>query len=276
MRNLLSAEFLRLWKNHVFWACAAIMAAMGLYMTVELHADMARLGYVSFLDEVLLNYGVFHIVLAAVFSSVFIGTEYSGGTIRNKIIVGHRRGEIYSSMFIICSTANIMICGAYIIPSLLVGVPLLGIASTLSSVLVYLLCSFVMSMAVSSVFTMISFLSRSRTVSAVVCLLVAIVLLYAGSFISGRLNAPEEYLSYYEETEDGSILVGEMVPNLAYVRGTEREVYEFFFDLLPSGQAIQFSGLSAERLWRLPLLSFAVIAVSTGTGLVMFRCKDLK
>ena len=68
------------------------MAAMGLYMTVELHTDMERLGYVSFLDEVLLNYGVFHIVLAAVFSSVFIGTEYSGGTIRNKIIVGHKRG----------------------------------------------------------------------------------------------------------------------------------------------------------------------------------------
>lgn len=276
MRNLLSAELLRLWKNRVFWLCAAIMAAMGLYMTIELYTDMARLGYVSFLDDVLMNYGALHIILAAVFSSMFIGTEYSGGTIRNKIIVGHKRSEIYFSMFFICSAANIMLCGAYLIPSLLVGVPLLGIASAFSRLLAYLLCSFLMSMAVSSVFTMVSLLSRARTVSAIICLVLAILLLYAGSSINGRLNAPEEYLSYYEEAEDGTVLVGELVPNLAYLRGTEREVYEFIFDLLPSGQAIQLAGLSAERLWRLPLLSLAVIAASTGTGLVLFRRRDLK
>ena len=38
-------------------------------------------------------------IVMAVFCSLFIGTEYSEGTIRNKIIIGQKRGTVYLSNF---------------------------------------------------------------------------------------------------------------------------------------------------------------------------------
>lgn len=278
MTSLLSAGFMRLRKNRIFWVCVIVMAGMGAWAPLELYSTMQRLGYISFLDEVLLNYGVYHIVFSAVFSSLFLGAEYSNGTLRSKVIVGHGRGKIYLSGVLLCSAAGILICCAYLAPALALGIPLLGFAFPVSRILVYILCSFVMSMAVSSVFSLTAFLNRSRAGSAVICLLVAMVLLYTGSFISGRLNAPEEYVTYHEYalSEGDEILLGERVPNPAYLRGREREVYQFFLDFLPSGQAIQLTSLSVERLWPLPVYSAAIIALATGAGAALFRKKDLK
>ena len=52
--------------------------------------------------------------------------------------------------------------------------------------------------------------------------------------------------------------------------------WQLLMDLLPTGQSLQVSMLYTPTLWRLPLLSAAVFAVSTGAGLLFFRRRDLK
>ena len=49
------------------------------------------------MDKMMLNYINIIGLFMAMFTSLFIGTEYDYGTIRNKIIVGHSRTSIYFS-----------------------------------------------------------------------------------------------------------------------------------------------------------------------------------
>ena len=48
-------------------------------------------------------------LVAAILTSMFIGSEYSDGTIRNKLVVGHSRMRIYLANLIVCSVACVLI-----------------------------------------------------------------------------------------------------------------------------------------------------------------------
>lgn len=61
-------------------------------------ADMKQSGYPTALDDRFFAYSFFIGILSAIFCSLFTGTEYSDGTIRNKIVVGHSRISIYLSL----------------------------------------------------------------------------------------------------------------------------------------------------------------------------------
>ena len=86
-----------------------------------------------------------------------------------------------------------------------------------------------------------------------------------------RLDAPE-FTAIYDIT---GRYIEERIPNPAYIRPPARAGYEFLLDLFPTGQCLRLSVQEVEKLWRLPLLSLAVIAGSSGVGLAVFCRKDL-
>ena len=53
-------------------------------------------------------------VVLSAFCSLFVGAEYSDGTIRNKIAVGHSRAAVYLANLVTCSAAGVLICLGYI------------------------------------------------------------------------------------------------------------------------------------------------------------------
>lgn len=57
---------------------------------------------------------------------MFIGTEFSDGTMRNKLIVGHRRREIYFTNFLTCALSGIFFNLVYLALVSLIGIPLFG------------------------------------------------------------------------------------------------------------------------------------------------------
>lgn len=274
MGKLWKAGLGRLRKNKALICSVLLMAAYGTYATVELYMSMTRGNYTTFLDEIFMNYGVFHIVLSAAFCSLFLGTEYSDGTLRRKLIVGHTRRDIYFSSLALCTVGNLMICGGYMVTALAIGVPLLGFYAPVSQILLYVACGAMVSLAVAAIYTLVAMTSQSKARSAVICLLIAVVLLVTGSHMNGSLGAPAELFTYEEIGNDQ--LIGKLVPNPAYLSGIKRTVYEFFYDLSPMGQAMQLSGFMAERLWRLPLFSGIITLVTTTLGLTIFHKKDLK
>ena len=100
MTKLLSANFFRLKKNKCFWVCMIFMLAAGVFFPVMRYVDMQKSGTVNTLDNGFFACALFIGVLASVFCSLFIGTEYSDGTIRNKVVVGQKRSAIYLSNLI--------------------------------------------------------------------------------------------------------------------------------------------------------------------------------
>lgn len=276
MNKLLAVNFDRLKKNQVFWLGSALMLLAGALFPLISYFEMKKTGWEAELDSNFFTYTVFIIILLSVFCSLFIGTDYSNGTIRNKLIVGNTRSAIYLSNFVISVAAGAFMCLAYILPYLALGIPLLGsFVADIRVIIGIILCVFVMTLAFTGIFTLISMLCSSKASTAVACILCAFLLLFSGMFIEARLNEPETYSAYSYTDNTGTHSELEQ-PNPNYLRGKKREVYEFLYDFLPGCQAIQLSGMKGEHPGKMAAYSLAITALTTGFGLIIFRKKDLK
>lgn len=121
MFKLLSANLSRLKKEKVFWAVILFMFGLGLFFVLSSYNETFRYNSSISLDKKLFEYSLVIGCCTAVFCSIFTGTEYSNGTIRNKLIVGHTRSAVYLANWIISAAAAIVMMLAFLIPYCLTG-----------------------------------------------------------------------------------------------------------------------------------------------------------
>lgn len=124
MSKLLSAGFIRLRKDKIFWISLIFMFGAGVFFPVMRYMDMRQAGYINNIDNGFFVCALFAGIVMAVFCSLFIGTEYSDGTIRNKVVIGQKRTSIYLSNLIICAIVSVVMCAAFFVTYLCVGIPL--------------------------------------------------------------------------------------------------------------------------------------------------------
>lgn len=107
-------------------------------------------------------------------------------------------------------------------------------------------------------------------------LLLLLALFMAAAAVYVKLEAPE-FITSYVLSGDGS---GEMEmrtePNPKYLTESERVYYQFIYDFLPAGQAIQYTTMNAVHLWQMPLYSLIISIGTTAAGVFIFRHKDIK
>lgn len=118
MSRLLVSTFIRMLKKVIFWFFVLCMFAYGVYSALNI-ASEARIGFV--LDGCLFECLPLMGLISAIFTSLFIGSEYSDGTIRNKIIVGHSRIRIYLANLIVCAIASVLISLSYTVGVFVIG-----------------------------------------------------------------------------------------------------------------------------------------------------------
>lgn len=274
MSKLLSAGFIRLRKDKIFWIALIFMFGAGVFFPVMRYMDMQQSGYINNIDNGFFACALFIGIVMAVFCSLFIGTEYSDGTIRNKVVIGQKRTSIYLSNLIICAIVSIVMCAAFLIAYLCVGIPLLGFFEMgIKLVLLFTLAVFVLSIAFASIFTLISMLNHNKAITAVVCILLAFLLLFAGAQLYKMLNEPETNMGLIT-TENGQEY--QEIPNPNYLEDGKREVVQFLYDFVPGGQALQCVSLEANNIVVLPVYSLIIIILTTGIGMFFFRKKELK
>ncbi len=278
MSKLLSANIMRLWKEKVFWIVIAIVFALGAIIPISIKISEIRLGVYNSIDPVFGQFAIFIGVVLAIFCSFFVGKEYSDGTIRNKIICGKKRSDIYLVNFLTCAMVGLMLCIAFFLPYLGIGIPLLGSFHMEKEIVFWLFLTVIaLSIAFASIYNLIAMLSTSKAVTASVCILLTFFFLYIGIQLTGMLNQPEiiDGTAYdengiaYQEVED--------FPNPEYLQGWERQVVRFSCNLIPGGQVAQCVGRGTfGDLPQLPIYSLGVILVTTGIGVFVFGKKDLK
>ena len=276
MSRLLTANLTRLKKSHAFLAEIIFMILFGVYEPIVRYINGKKSGEIVPLDNGFFLCVALLLILAAVLCSLYIGTEYSDGTIRNKVIVGRRRTAVYLANLVACALACLVLCLAYFAAYLCVGLPLLGsFQAAPPQIAFYLLCTALLAIAASAVFTLAAILIQNKAAAVTLCLLGAFALLLAGSFINSRLTEPETYPSY-SLMADGEIIHEGEEPNPLYLRGTKRKVCEFFYDFLPGGQAVQIASWTIVHPWNLPLYAVIITITTTGCGICAFNKKDLK
>ena len=276
MLKLLRANFSRLWKTKIFWGAMALLALIGAAIPIKYFLDNRSGASAWTPDTACFIYAFLVPILLSVLTALFIGSEYSDGTMRNKCVVGHRRGSIYLANLIVCMAAGAMLCAAYLLPYLCLALPLLGhFEAALQTVLLYAGLNLLLTFAFVSCFTLTAMLTQSKAHTAAACILLVFALLLAGVHITSALNEPEYYAAY-SYTENGVTVEAPEERNPNYLTGTKRQVYEFLQDFTPGGQAIQLANMRAEHPAQLALYSGAILLLTSCCGILIFRRKDLK
>ena len=125
MYKLLKTNFFRLVKNKIFWGIVIItilIASFILFNTILNQQGETKEG----IDKILVMYIHFIGIFIAIFTSLFVGTEYSDGALRNKIVIGHSRKNIYFANMMTSIVVGICIELIYMFVIAIVGIPTLG------------------------------------------------------------------------------------------------------------------------------------------------------
>lgn len=277
MNKLVFAGFARLKKDLAFWVCFLGTLVMGIYAPVRSYMDGIAYKSTRTLDGNIFGFAPFICIVAAIFISLYLGADYSDGTIRNKMMVGRTRNEIYMSNWAVCTVGSLLLCLTYAAPATVLSLLLLAPAQKAAGAfLIVGLLSVLVAAAVSSVYVLVSMLCSNKAVTAVACLVIAIVLFIAAMVISNALSQPPTYEGMVMFTENGMEIADDSIPNPAYLTGTKRAVYEFFNDFLPVNQAIQCNSMEVANPLRFALSDLGIIIASIFAGLWLFERKDLK
>lgn len=279
MNNLLSANFIRLKKSRIF--LMSVVFTILYAGAVCIYAQMQKsLGSeIGFITLFLNGYGLGGFIaipgiVLAVVCSLFIGADFNEGTIRNKIIVGKTRSQIYFSNFITCACAGVFLNLIYSAIICVVGLLWLGwIDVPLMTFLLLIVNGLLMIIAYTAVFNMIAMLSRDRTAAVVTALVGVMVFMFLSIYLMMRISEPE-FLPQVQMT-DGQISES-IVRNSRYLTGTAKKICQFIIDFFPSGQSIQLSHLTAPNIRIMPVYSLIIIAVSNLFGAFTFKKINLK
>lgn len=276
MGNLLRANFLRLWRDKAFWVSMGVSFGVAVFMVLDDFRNAQQYGYATSMDAELFKYAAFIGIMAGALIPLFMGTEYSDGAIRNKIIVGQSRLSIYFSALITDFAACLLCSAAYLLGCVGLGIPLLGwFTQPPALLLTALLGTLLMTAAFCAVFTFVSMNVSRKSTAVVICLLGVFVAFIGALYLHSMLEQPE-FIQGYEMNINGQVISAPTEPNPNYLTGAKRELYQFIFDLLPTGQSVRYCSLVIPDPVRLMAMSLAVTVLFTAGGVALFRKKDLK
>lgn len=275
MSKLLDAGFARLWKDKLFYLEMIMFCITAAVACCTQFREVKNWNAEIHLEDAFFNCTPFILLFSAAFIALFTGSEYSDGTIRNKLIVGHTRFDVYLAELIVNGVAMLIVYSAHLIVAFALGLPMFGFFTIpMSQVLLTLFDALIMIIALSALFTMLTMLMSSKASSAVACLILVCAFFFMGMVLQSNLTEPEMYTDYVV-IENNAIVMGDPVPNPRYITGIKRQVYQFLLDFIPMGQAIHVANYNAFQ-WYYPLYSLIMIAITTVPGILVFRRKDIK
>ena len=253
-----------------------------LFVLLSQYHSMIKEGYEYTLDPLYLT-SCINRILTSILVSLFIGTDYHDGTIRNKLICGASRSSVYLSNFILMASCGIVCVLTGYAVALGLGLPLFssfeiaGFRSFGTESYQYFvhacLCLYFShgkhdKLQQNNLCCMLYF-------TCICTFFIAIVLfnslaqpeyieqLSASSMEAGQVVATEE-------------AVLETVKNPAYLTGTKREIYQNIMDFLPSGQMVQLLNGGDIHIFRATSYSIFIIVGTNVIGLRIFKKKDIK
>lgn len=281
MINLLNADFVRLRKSKLFWLFLAAAFLWSVTMCFMIDDGVKTFGerYLTTSGGLYVLMPLFYIAPAeAIFCGFFIGTDYSDGTIRNKILIGCRRRDVYLSNFIISCFAGLMLCAAHLAAAVIVGLPLVGtlIFTSVPSLILKFLCGALIVALIAAIFTLLCMLNSNKTAAVTVGIILSFVLIFAGTVVFAGLSEPE-YYNRYVITDEGEEIFETAVPNPQYVDSPVRDVLEWVDAAIPMSASLDIMVPTEENFSaRIPICSAALTFIITAAGMAAFEKKDIK
>lgn len=257
MIRLMRADLVRLIKSRAFrLALAGMLALSTAFMTMQATA----MDYSVPLSRVIFLPMSMYGLASAALVSVFVGTDFSGGFIRMKLLACRQRRSLVLSQILVSCIACAFLYTASSVFTAAVGCFFFENNVMASDLVRFYLLGISMSLACGALFAVITLVLGEKTKSVVVCMASAFGML----FLSMRTNS----LLVQEQYKDG-------VLNPRYVGGIRRMVYGILHDLNPCGQAAQLSTWEVPHPIRVLLLNLLLTAALTVLCCRLFERKNI-
>lgn len=260
MNKLLTSNFWRLRKNFIFWL-SLVCALVGPLYTVlnnwyyKCLWDMSIQADAAFL---LSGADYFFMVALAVVISLFLGTEFSDNTIRNKLIAGHTRVSLFLSN-LITSIVVAVIMYLVSVAASCIGIPLLDkLELPIDKLILQMGCAVVSVSVIATFICTVTMVIGNRVVSAIVSML---------SVIGMQLIPPVLWANVDYYTENGLL------------HTYQAKIDVFMYDWLPTCQIYRLTSEITDipkNIYLFPMYSAILILVIGTIGVIIFRKKNLK
>lgn len=226
MSKLLRAGFFHRRKSILFWATLLFSLAYGIiYAAICLMSN-------SIEDGVFL---LAMFLVMSIYVSLSTGSERSNGVIRNKVITGHTKWAIFMSEIIM----NIVICALmmllFLVPFVIVGCYRLFTNIPVDTLLYVLLGLILVSVLYAAVFTLISYLVKSKAVGSITCIFLTAAIM-VGAYYCELALGQVEYMTITISDSSTEEITEEIIENPNYVGGMARDVLKAANCVLPQGQ----------------------------------------
>lgn len=254
MNKLLKIMGCRMIRDKAFLIAVTVTLVLSLYISLTnapVMAEWAKTDPNVSLEDCYYNLVPLLGLVYASFVSLFLSSEYSDGTLRNKLIAGHSRTAVLMSFFLISFAGCLIITFAWLIGSLPGLFYFDGFSFGWKMYAVNACVALCCALLYAAVFTMMSLLVPNKMFSAVASLVLWFIMLFAGSSIVNIISASD-------------------------IDGINLIILNAFSHVLPTCPAIQMSNneYGNSLIDIIPMLVLTVIVLFAGSA--AFKKKDLK
>lgn len=250
MIRLLKVNYFRLKKNFCFCFLMGLMCLFGVFLYINnigLYPERC-INCDNMFEEMFFNFLSLNWIIMPIFISLFIGTEYSDGVIKNKIVNGHKRTNIYFANLL----ASIIVCFiysiCYVVFALITGIVLKhNFILNTSVVLVVLFNSIFLNILISSLFTFVSMVISNNKGSVITSMAIVIW---------------------------SMIVVPNIFSKMQMVSGSIKIIYNLLLKILPYGQIFMMSNFDGNYsdFW---IYSIIMIVIFNFYGVFLINKKEI-
>ena len=275
MRKLIYASLFRTVRWRLFWTelgTALLMPAI-ILVNSYLQTNLTN-AYVYKMISQFFGHAPLVGVFVSVFASKLWGRDYEWGTLRTKLSCGHERYEVYLSYLFLTAMVGLTVTGLWILVYLTLGVPVLGLPGLdAGTFAIYILSDLLLSIAISSICTLLCSVSEQEAQGLRRCLIAVSVMIVLGLILYKRFSIPQHQGWIMFHDDPSTIQPAEAG---LYVGGTARIWLELTICMLPGAQGILLLEQKVEHLFLPSACSLLVIVLTTVWGLRLLERKEVK
>lgn len=269
MYNLLKESFGRLYKNRTFRICFILVLAIPTLLTVidKILTTQAGLKSNITADDYLFNMHGIMPLFIAIAAGLFIAKDFRQNTVRNKIICGYSRTQIYIANWITCVFIALLYHFASTIVTVAMTAALFETGDLFTTVnLYYFLISIPVLISFTSITMMMTMIFRSTAAAIFSYFIHQIVSLFDLIFMQLKDKEVRKFISLFLPQNQLQIINYRHYYDFSDIENDMGELFETTKYAIPEG----FDAVA------IPLYAVILIIVISALGILHFNKSDVK
>lgn len=226
-----------------------------------------------------MNYGLASFPLQGLaiarLTSVIIGADFQNGTIRNKIIIGHSRTQIYIANLLTSIIISLSLNAAFLLFFFAISLPMFGgFAIPAKTVVWMLIDGTLIWCAYSAISTLITMVSKNTTVAIIISFALIMMGMMLVAYMNGLLS--QQPMIRTVIINEAGEMIEKWIENPRMPSETTRSFCRFMLDFLPGGQSNQLVSTKDFHTWQMALYSLGIIGATSGAGILAFNKTNIK